>query len=98
MRAPSRISRFPRAFGAVPGLQVCGRIMLRGSHGGRGWRQVRKGKPLLKCHAKGGEGQEPGPGTGERGQHQEAGHSEGWKVEGGRVSWNTAGLQLRCFL
>lgn len=52
---------FPRAFGTVTGLQVCGRIMQRGSHRGRGWSQAEKGKPLLKCHSEGGEVREPGP-------------------------------------
>lgn len=32
---------------------------------------MEKGEPLLKCHAKGGEVQEPGPGVREMDPHQE---------------------------
>lgn len=45
--------------------------MQRGSQGGRGWSQAERGKPLLKCHSKGGEAQEPGPGMRQMDQNQE---------------------------
>lgn len=90
-------------FLAPLGLQVC-RIMQTGKSGGRGCSQVGKEKPLLKCHAKGGEVQEPGPGMREMDQNQEIGQSEAQLSEcqkmecGGRVSWKVVGLWLSCFL
>lgn len=67
---------FLRAFGAMPGLQVCGRVMQRGRGGGRGRSQAEKGNPLLKCHAKAGKVQEPGPGVRQMGHNQKTGQSE----------------------
>lgn len=63
MHAPSQIIWFPRAFGAITGLQICGKILQRGSGRDRGWRQAekKKKKPLLKCYIKGDEMQELGP-------------------------------------
>lgn len=74
-------------------LQVCGKIMQRGNGGGRGWSQVEKGKPLLKCHAKGGEVREPG-----LDQNQETGQADAQLSERRKVAHEaeSAGRRLMC--
>ena len=98
IRVPSQIIWHLRAFDAITQLQVCGRIMQRGNGGGRDWSQAEKEKPLLKCHAKGGEVQEPGPGRREMDLNQEIGQSEAQLSESRKVECEaeSAGRWLIC--
>ena len=64
-----------------------------GNGGGRDWSQAAKEKPLLKCHAKGGEVWEPSPGRRETDPDQETGQSEAQLSEHLKVECEASQLE-----
>ncbi|KAB1268653.1 Polyadenylate-binding protein 4 [Camelus dromedarius] len=81
-----------------PTEETC-KVTSQNEQGGAGWgtacpgrgSQAEKGNSLLKCHTKGGEVREPGPGRREVDQNQEPGQSEAQLTE-----CRKAGIRLIC--